>query len=151
MVEDNPELVLSIWKKFSPGRKLLGSGENSPPIAIDAENLQEEVYSWKILEPPFDCISNDDARQALHEILVDRLSVSRSPETRRIEVLSEFISIAESVMKKGQAEWISTHSSLMEVNKAGVDVVNPLLALTLHLKWLLDCFADRPGISVSIR
>jgi len=150
MAENNPELVLSICKRFIPNRKLLGSDENGLPIALDPDNLQEEVYSWKILEPPFDCISDDDVRRKLQEILVHRLCTPHPPGTRSIEALREFVSVAETAMDDGRAEWISTHSSSAD-DEVEADKVNPLLALTLHLKWLLDCFADRPGISVAVR
>ncbi len=117
---------------------------------IYPDNLQEEVYSWATSEDPLVGISNDSVRQQLRDYLFDRLEASRPPSERGIDVLRELVTIAEKAIESGKTEW-TTSQSRPDDGEDIADQVNSLLALTLHLKWLVGCFADRPGISVSVR
>ena len=95
-------------------------------------------------------LHDEDVRQGLREKLIDRLNVSLPPSERGIGVLNEFIKSAETAHASGKTEWTTSQSSLDD-DEETADKINSLLAVTLHLKWLSDCFADRPGISVSVR
>ena len=106
--------------------------------------MQAEVYSWPLQQDALAGISKDDVRNRLREFL-DRLDVSRPPAERSLAVLGEFVAAAEEAIEAGNAAsvpWESGHTT--------VDL-DPLLTLVLHLKWLIRCFKDRPGTSVSIR
>ena len=117
---------------------------------MDLDNLQEEVYTWETSESPFDGIADESVRLRLHDYLMGRLNSSRPPSERGINVLDGFIAIAEEAIASGGAEWTASQSQTDD-DEDTADRVNSLLALTLHLKWLSGCFADRPGISVSVR
>lgn len=151
MADITSPLRLSIWRSFTPRRPILTQGqENSGPQILDSDNLQEEIYTWQAAEGPFDGIADSSVREQLTEKLVDKLNASLPPSKRGISVLNEFIESAEAAIAEGQAEWVFPQSDLDE-DEEHTAQVNGLLAVTLHLKWLSDCFADRPGISVSVR
>ena len=151
MAEMSIPLRLSIWRNFAPKRSILTQGPQNPgPQVLDSDNLQEEIYTWQTAEALFDGITDEDVRQDLRGKLIDRLNVSLPPSERRIGVLNEFIKSAETAHASGKSEWTTSQSSLND-DEETADKINSLLAVTLHLKWLSDCFADRPGISVSVR
>ena len=114
-------------------------------------NLQEEVYSWHLSEDLFDGIADSDIRDQLHEYLFERLDAARPPSERGLNVLDKFITTAEEIINSGRTEWTASQSRFDDDDNNDADQVNVLLSLTLHLKWLLGCFANRPGISVSVR
>ena len=114
------------------------------------DNLQEEIYAWQTSEDPFDCISDTEMRNKLRQLLVDRLDPSLPPSGRRIAVLRDFVANAETAIANGHVEW-ALGKGLNSDGEEGVTPVNSLLALTLHIKWLIACFERRPGISVSVR
>ena len=150
--ETSPRLKVSIWRNLIPKRALIARDSESKGYEVmDSDsNLQEEVYSWHLSEDPFDGIDDPDIRLQLREHLFGRLDAARPPSERGLNVLDKFITTAEEVIGSGGAEWTAGQSrSDDDENDAGQ--VNVLLALTLHLKWLSGCFANRPGISVSIR
>ena len=60
-------------------------------------------------------------------------------------MLGDFVGAAEEAIEDGEAVSVPWSSGETTVE------INPLLALVLHLKWLIRCFKDRPGISVSVR
>ncbi len=151
MAEMSIPLRLSIWRNFAPERQILTQDpQNSKPQVLDSDNLQEEIYTWQTAEALFDGIKDEAVRQDLRRKLIDSLDISLPPSERRIGVLNEFIKSAEAAHESGNSEWTNSQSSLDD-DEETADKINSLLAVTLHLKWLSDCFADRPGISVSIR
>ena len=151
MVGASSPLRLSIWRNFTPKRPILTQGTQSDgPQVLDPDNLQEEIYTWQTAETPFDGIADETVRQELRSKLLERLNASLLPSERGIGVLNEFIQNAENAIASGRAEWTISQSE-SDNDEETADQVNGLLALTLHLKWLSDCFADRPGISVSVR
>ena len=151
MAEMSNPLRLSIWRNFTPKRPILTQGpQNQGPKVLNSDNLQEEIYTWQTAEAPFDGIADEDVRQELRGKLIDRLDASLPPSERGIGVLNEFIESAETALADGETEWTISQSTLNDDEEIS-DQINGLLAVTLHLKWLSDCFADRPGISISIR
>ena len=151
VTEVSSPFKISIWKSFTPRGTLVAQGpEEEDRQLIYPDNLQEEVYSWATSEDPLDGISDDSLRQRLRDHLFDRLRASRPPSERGIDVLREFVTIAETAIASGKTEWTISQSR-SDDGEDIADQVNSLLALTLHLKWLVGCFADRPGISVSVR
>ena len=149
--ETSAKLKLSIWRAFSPSRRVRAwDGEGKVPQISDSDfNLQEEVYSWLLREDFLAGISDDGARRRLEERL-RLLDPSRLPSERRLDVLEGFVSEAEDILESGAAGLSPILNPLVDDEDAP-STINALLALTLHLKWLSRCFADRPGISVSIR
>lgn len=150
-VEASARLRLSIWRDFAPSRRLgAWDGEGKPHQVPDPGfNLQEEVYSWQLREDFLAGISDDEARRRL-EARLQLLNPLHPPSERRLDVLEAFVSEAEDVLASDAA------GPSPILNPSGDDegapgTIDSLLALTLHLKWLSRCFADRPGVSVSIR
>lgn len=143
--ETNVQLHLSIWRDYAPSHPLALRGEQTGFQLVTSEHrMQAEVYSWPLQQDALAGISKDDVRNRLREFL-DRLDVSRPPAERSLAVLGEFVAAAEEAIEAGNAAsvpWESGHTT--------VDL-DPLLTLVLHLKWLIRCFKDRPGTSVSIR
>ncbi|MDE0270091.1 MAG: hypothetical protein OXP11_02680 [Gammaproteobacteria bacterium] len=113
-----------------------------------ASDLHEEVYSWQVREPVLDGIADDQDRERLDAILA-QFDVNRRPNERDLAVLQEFVALAEQVIESGGSGSIAGQSSSDAEEE--VPEIDALLALTLHLKWLVACFANRPGISVSVR
>ena len=148
-VETRVKLKLSIWRDFVPGRRLGSWDENTHRIVGSEFELQEEVYSWHLWEDFRGGIADGEARGSLEEQL-RRLDPSRPPSERRLDVLNDFIAKARETIESGVAEPSPIQNPPIGDEEAP-DAINTLLALTLHLEWLSRCFADRPGISVSIR
>ena len=122
---------------------------------LDSESgLQEEVYTWRLREDIFAGISNDRTRKDLHDRLVERLDDSKPPKERRLVLLKDFVEAAEAAIDSGAAAYSPSESRTAEdpddEDQSQVEI-NSLLALTMHLRWLLACFGNRPGISVSVR
>ena len=150
-VETRVKLKLSIWRDYVPGRRLdsWDDKENTHRIVGSEFNLRGEVYSWHLWEDFQDGIDDDEARRRLEEQL-RRLDPSRPPSERRIGVLDDFIAEARETIESGVAG-LSLIQNRPIGDEDAPDAINALLALTLHLEWLSRCFADRPGISVSIQ
>lgn len=150
----SPRLTLSIWKDFVPPRVLALPGQEDRPFLDSESELQELIYSWRPREDVFAGISDDTIRLNLRRRLVEELDVSKPPCERRMEVLKDFVAAAEAAVASGAAACAPSVSESDEDSgddkQSRIDI-NPLLALTTHLKWLLSCFEDRPGISVSVR
>ena len=152
MTETSSPLRISIWKSFIPRRTVIAlDKQNNSLQVVDGDNLQEEVYSWYTLESPFDGIADGEVRRKLREKLVERLNTSRPPSERSIDVLKEFIFDAEeAIIESDKVEWTSSQSGIGD-DEDYADRINSLLAIILHLKWLTECYADCPNISVSVR
>lgn len=143
-------LRLSIWRNFSPTRPLAMEDERASWREVGRfSGLQEEVYSWSLHQDPFGGIDDDSVRDDLREALLERLDVSLPPTERGIVVLDEFVTKAERAVNEGYAGPLPSDSASVSTHTPSEP--NPLLALALHLKWLVRCFGDRPSVSVSIR
>lgn len=145
-LEANTHRVLSIWRRFTPSRRLL-SADEARSLEQDSD-LHEEVYSWQLREPVLAGVESDQDRDELTAILA-RLGVEHSPDKRSLAVLQEFVALALQVVESGGSSSVASQSSSDAEEDA--PEIDALLALTLHLKWLIACFAGRPGISVSVR
>ena len=149
--DTNVQFHLSIWRDYTPPHRIAlnseQTGDKQPEFqVVTPENkLQAEVYSWPLRTDVWVGIPNQDLRERLSEKLLGRLDVTLPPAERPLEVLGDFVVEADRAIESGAA-----HSVPVGVGEATVEF-NPLLALVLHLKWLIRCFKDRPGISVSIR
>ena len=150
-VETSAKLKLSVWRDFVPSRRLSSwGGEDSAHQVVGSDsNLQEEVYSWHLWEDFRGGIADDETRRRLEEQL-HRLDTSHPPFKRRLRVLDDFIAEARKATESGQAGLSLVQNPPVDDEDAP-NAINALLALTLHLEWLSRCFANRPGISVSIR
>ena len=151
-VDQSVKLRLSIWRDFVPPRPLaLPNDEDGGHQVLTSEsNLQEEVYSWHLREDPFAGIPDEGVRRRLRASLLQPLEASRPPSERRLAVLNDFVAEAEKAIAAGDARFAPSQEPSSDDGDAAGEV-HALLALTLHLKWLSRCFANRPGISVSIR
>lgn len=152
--DDEPSvtLTLSIWRDFAPRRTLALRVDEHAQL-LDAESeLQQEVYRWRLREDAFAGIADDQTRLALHDRLVRALDSAKPPNERRLEVVADFVGVAEAAMATQSVSWTPVHGLSSELSDDEVPIeFNALLALTVHLKWLLACFGHQPGMSVSIR
>lgn len=147
-IEPDISLTFSIWRDFAPPRPLALS-ETEGERALDAEaGLREEVYRWRLREDALAGISDDSVRKRLQECL-RRLDGSQPLNERHPGRLGEFVDIAEQAIEDGSVD-LATSQSALGGDDADV-AINVLLSLTWRLKWILACFADRPGISVLVR
>lgn len=137
---------LSIWRDYVPPHPVALRGEQMDfQVVTSGHRLQAEVYSWPLQQDHLAGISNEGVRDRLRELLVDKLDVSRPPAARSLAVLRDFVAVAEKAVEDGEA--ISVPGDSEDTSAA----INPLLSLVLHLKWIIQCFQDHPGISVSKR
>lgn len=145
-------LKLSIWRNFTPTRVLaLQDGKDSKTRLITPGfDLQEEVYSWSLREDILSGIESQNLRENLHTKLFDSMDPARPPSERPIALLDEFVEAALEAIESGGVEPIAVQNPPDSDSDTSIEI-NGLLALALHLKWLSRCFADRPGISVSVR
>lgn len=152
MVTESTQAWLSIWRNFAPSAPLaVQDAAASWRIVTTDSKLQEEVYSWPLPTDPFGCIDEEGVRDDLREALFDRLDVSLPPEGRGIVVLREFVEKAERAVHEGHAGPLPANSASTAPSTHTPLEPNPLLALAVHLGWLVRCFGDRPNVSVTIR
>ena len=152
MASESPPFKISLWKDYVPERTLVtaDSGQTSGASKIlIRDNLQEEIYAWQTSEDPFGGITDAAVRKEIRQLLVERLNPSLEPSKRRVSVLNEFVAKAESAITARQVEWGLGGNQSNDDEE--VAPINSLLALTLHIKWLIACFERRPDISVSVR
>lgn len=136
---------LSIWRDYTPPHPVALHGyEADFQVVTSKHSLQAEVYSWPLQQDHFAGIAEEQTRNRLRALL-EKLDVSRPPVERPLAALNDFVTAAEKAIEENKAISVQWNSGDMTV------MINPLLALVLHLKWLVRCFKDRPGISVSIR
>ncbi len=151
--------TLSIWREFRPSRPLAHRSAGDSPVVFDSDSateadsaLYEEIYRWHVREDFLAGIGDDGDRSAVNNAL-KKLDPSNPPSVRHPGVLQDFICLARSTLNKGVVGpvlWDDTAADPLGRETHPVEV-NSLLALTLHLEWILACFGDRPGISVSVR
>jgi hypothetical protein len=146
------KLKLSVWRDFNPSRTLIQWRSESADIQLLSANadLQQEVYSWKMTEDPFGGIPDEATRASLHELLIIQFSSSKAPDERRVSLLTPFIEKARQVIAADDSEWTVSQDAPIE-DEDSPYMMNPLLALTLHLDWVRSSFSGQPGVSVSVR
>ena len=144
-METEVQFHLSIWRDYEPPRPVTLRDEQTGLQAVTSvPRLEAEVYSWRLTQDHFAGIEKEEIRQHLQERL-DELKVSRPPAKRSLAVLEKFVAAADKAIEDGEAVPVQSGSRDAAV------VINPLLSLVLHLKWVIRCFKDRPGVSVSVR
>ena len=149
--DTNVQFHLSIWRGYTPPHSIALRSEQTEDkqtefqVVTPENELQAEVYSWSLQTDVWVGIPNQGLRERLSEKLLSRLDVTLPPAERSLEVLGDFVVEADRAIESGAAGSVP-----VGVGDTTVEF-NPLLALVLHLKWLIRCFKDRPGISVSIR
>lgn len=135
---------LSIWRDYAPPYPVaLRIEEEGFKVVNTDDRLQAEVYSWPLRQDHLAGVSKEETRNHLRESL-SRLDISRPPAQRSLATLLTFIEEAERAIAQNEAHAVPS----------GVGSTlggNPLLALIRHMKWIVRCFEDRPGVSVSIR
>ena len=152
MATEPMQAWLSIWRNFAPTVPLAMQDAKAGWRIVDTDStLQEQVYSWPLSIRSFAGIEDDDVRGDLRKALFGRLDVSLPPVQRSIAVLHEFVEKAEQAVSEGHAGPVTTDSIPAAPSTHTPLEPNPLLALVVHLKWLVRCFGDRPNVSVTIR
>lgn len=152
MTPEPKQAWLSIWRDFAPTAPVGEyDAETGWRLVTRESGLQEEVYSWPLLTDPFGSIDDEQVRHDLRTALLSRFDSSLPPMERGIPVLREFVEKAERAISEERAGPLPTDSASAARSTHASLEPNPLLALTVHLKWLVRCFGDRPNVSVTIR
>lgn len=151
---DSSPLKVSVWRPFVPSSPLLmnAPGTDLPTVrqlTDDTGGLQQEVFTWRMLEDPFGGIADANDRAQLKETLLTAMALDVPPQERSVQSLKNFIARATAVLDAGGVEWTGSQSSLTDTDEERN--LNPLLALVNHLSWLVDVFDGQPNISVSVR
>ena len=142
--EHQPQFQLSIWRDYAPPHPVaLRTEEEGFQVVNPDSRLQAEVYSWSLRQDYLAGVSKEETRNRLRELL-GKLDISRPPAKRSLAVLLDFVKEAERAIAHNEAHPVPSGGGY---TLGG----NPLLALVQHLKWIVRCFEDRPGVSVSIR
>jgi hypothetical protein len=146
------KIRLSVWRDFVVSKALIlrQPGVERHQVLASQSDLQQEVYSWHTREDPFGGVSDETARMRLRELLMDRFEASQPPSRRRVEALAGFLTEAKQIIESGQAEWTISQDPPVDDDEVPYRL-NPLLALKLHLEWLMKTFGGQPGVSISIR
>lgn len=157
--DTNIHRTFSIWREFHPSRPLAHRSAKEATVVFRADSpadadtgLYEEIYRWHLREDILAGISEDDARRNVDDAL-KRLDAKLPPSARHLGLLQDFVDLAREKLNEGKAGPVlrnDTEGAPLDREDDPVQV-NSLLALTLHLEWLIACFGDRPGISVSVR
>ena len=151
MATESTQAWLSIWRNFAPRAPLAVQDVDAGWRIVDTDlGLQEQVYSWPLPTDPFGGVDDDGVRDDLREALFDRLDVSLLPAQRGIAVLREFVEKAKWAVREGHAGPLPAATSTTPSTHPSLEP-NPLLALAVHLEWLVSCFGGRPHVSVTIR
>ncbi|MCY4184792.1 MAG: hypothetical protein OXD45_05710 [Rhodobacteraceae bacterium] len=145
-------LKITFWKNKIPTRQMCRWTDPNENKLVSLDDYHEVIYTWSTPEDFFDGIEDTDYRNDLNQLLFDKLNEKKPPEERGIIVLKEFVKKAEMGLHENKVEWIISQSDggFYHEEENGTKI-NALLALTLHLKWLIECFGDQPGISVTVR
>ena len=151
MATESTQAWLSIWRNFAPSAPLAVQDADAGWRIVDTDwRLQEQVYSWPLPTDPFGGVDDEGVRDDLRKALFDRLDVSLRPGQRGIAVLREFVEKAKRAVKEGHAGPLPAATSTTPSTHPPMEP-NPLLALAIHLEWLVRCFGGRPHVSVTIR
>ena len=152
MMPEPKQAQLSIWRDFAPTAPVgMHDTETGWRLVTRESRLQEGVYSWPLPIDAFGGVDDENVRDDLRKALLHRLDASLPPTQRGVNVLCEFVAKAERAIKEGHSGPLPSDSA-SEAPSAHTSLEpNPLLALTVHIKWLVRCFGDRPNVSVIIR
>ncbi len=122
---------------------------------VDSESgARKEIYSWRVREDVFAGIVDEGMRRDLRDRLIEKPMDSEPPEGRGMDVLEDFVTRADAVIRLGPKDCAPSESQSDEAHddeEGDPMELNTLLALAMHLKWILACFRGRPGISFSVR
>ena len=154
MAETN-KLRISVWAAYDGDVPLMMAtqgSEDAPATVTElprfASGLQREVYSWSTTEDVLGGIVETERREALSTALFAALRPDKAPAERGIDVLRRFTSLARATLSDGGTEW---SASIGSPDDEGPRRLNPLLALAVHLEWLVAVHEGQPGISVTAR
>lgn len=147
---------VSIWGPFTTNASVLfvqedsqtGSGPTVKEITEGSGRLHTELFGWPMLEDAFAGVTDSEARAKLQRSLNESLAVQLTPRERSLDALRAIVDEAEALLETGYVEWSASQAGPTDEEERRL---NPLLALTTHLKWLIAVFEGTPGISVSIR
>lgn len=158
--EPESHLKLSIWREYAPKFPLTSCPAEDlqePAAGIQRNvlvggnhsNLSKAIYSITIREDVLAGIANDSLRKELKDLLFE-LPISDPPSSRGLQKIEDFVSKANEVLKSNESavSQISNQPDSMDENPIEF---NALLALKLHLEWILRCFADCPKVTVATR
>ena len=153
-------LELSIWREYVPKFRLASSPledfdnpdfEIQPNVLVsdNNSNLSKAIYTITIREDVLAGIVNEDHRKELKDLLFG-LKISDPPFSRSLQTLKELVLKANKILESNESavSHISNQPDSVEENPVEF---NALLALKLHLDWILRCFADCPKVTVTTR
>ena len=143
------------WGSFKPNRPVISwnpsvtNRASAIPVGGPHSDLFSVVYSIEIKEDFRNCITDQKIRQELDKILSD-LDIAHPHSFRTLDKVNEFIEKANDALNSGSVD-VSRITNPVDSAESATRYFNGLLSLKLHLQWLLQCFADYPNISVSVR
>lgn len=153
--EPEHELTLSLWRDSTSEHTMTSwvpehtDSHTNTPIGGEHSNLFKQIYSISLREDFRNCITDPKLRSELGDLLY-KLDLALPPLSRQLIEVDKFITKAEEALQSDMTE-VSSIQVSPDSDEITPRYVNSLLALKLHLKWLSRCFANHPGISVSIR
>lgn len=148
-------IKIDFWESFEPNMPVTSWNRNnsdSPsniPVGGPHSDLLAVVYSIEIKEDFRNCIADEKTRYELSKILSD-LNIANPPPSRTLKKINEFIEKANEALNSECVD-VSPITNPIDSIESVPRYFNGLLSLKLHLQWLLQCFADYPNISVSVR
>ena len=149
------KLTFSIWRDYEPPRPISFSSQDAPNRPVHTDGLfQEQIYSWSLREDAFSGVSDDKVRESLREKLVEQFSDDKPPSERKLNGLQRFIDLVDEALEAKQVDPVQSEdleSEHAEPGDSSQIEINSLLALAIHLKWVIACFSQLPGISVTVR
>jgi len=155
LINETSRLKISVWTAYEGDAPLIMAtpgAEGAEPTVKElprfASGLHREVYSWQTTEDVLGGVVDPTVREALSEALFGALHPAKPPSERGVVVLAKFVARARAALAEGRTEWSTSDSSS---DDEGVRRVNPLLALVIHLEWLLAVHDGQPGISITAR
>ena len=157
-MSESIEVKVSVWRTFSPRLRLIMSADvmdeelsqsTIQELTEESSRLQEEVFSWQILEDPFSGIADQVKRENLKKSFFEKMDINIPPSERSVATLKSFIKEANVMLESGGVEWSGSKSLPVDDDKERH--LNSLLALVSHLSWLINVFEGQPNISVSVR
>jgi hypothetical protein len=150
-VSESPSIRVSIWRPVRWHREYFDVTHRK---AADLDSFQESIYSWELLESPFDGIEDGDKTESIRSALVGKFGADVPHTERQVEALAETLSLIDKVIDSGTSFWTDSQSEIEppEKDKPKIGIrQHRLLALHVRLQWLYDTFHHVPNASVMFR
>jgi hypothetical protein len=149
-VTESPSIRISVWRPVRWQREYFDVTHGK---AADLYSFQESIYSWELLESPFDGIVDVANTQTIRSALMEKFAPEVAPTERRVGVLAEALAIIDEVLASGTSSWTDSQSDVEpDKEKPRINIKqHRLLALRHRLQWIYDTFNHVPNANVMFR